>query len=103
MRLLVATLLLSAVGLCRCHGDPYCLNCADQGPVDGFPVLLDLTQPDLTEQPDLKPPPDLSNNGGDGGPCIPTNGGVEICDKLDNDCNGVTDDVQQSKLVGDPN
>ena len=25
--------------------------------------------------------------------CIPSNGGVEICDGLDNDCNGVIDDV----------
>ena len=27
------------------------------------------------------------------GDCTPTNGGVEICDGLDNDCNGVVDDV----------
>ena len=28
-----------------------------------------------------------------GGPCVPTNGGIEICDGLDNDCNGTIDDV----------
>jgi len=25
-------------------------------------------------------------------PCIPSNGGVEVCDDIDNDCNGVVDD-----------
>ena len=65
--------------------------------------MFDLTQPDLTEQPDLVTPPDLTTvTTGDGGPCVPTNSGVEICDGLDNDCNGVIDDVQQSKLVSDP-
>ena len=29
---------------------------------------------------------------GGSGPCVPTNGGIEICDKLDNDCNGAVDD-----------
>ncbi len=27
------------------------------------------------------------------GPCTPTNGGLEICDGLDNDCNSVVDDI----------
>jgi hypothetical protein len=34
-----------------------------------------------------------STGGGDAGPCMPTNGGIEICDGLDNDCNGKIDDV----------
>jgi hypothetical protein len=29
---------------------------------------------------------------GGSGPCVPTNGGVERCDGVDNDCNTVTDD-----------
>jgi hypothetical protein len=33
--------------------------------------------------------------------CTPTNGGVEICDGLDNDCNGVIDDG--FNLMSDPN
>ncbi len=33
------------------------------------------------------------NNTGGGGNCMPTNGGFEICDDLDNDCNGVVDDI----------
>jgi hypothetical protein len=33
-----------------------------------------------------------SQDGGDGGPCQITNGGTEICDGVDNDCNGVIDD-----------
>ncbi|HRI72005.1 MAG TPA: MopE-related protein, partial [Polyangium sp.] len=33
-----------------------------------------------------------NNTGGGGsGGCTPTNGGIEICDKLDNDCDGTTD------------
>ena len=33
--------------------------------------------------------------------CIPSNGGVEICDGLDNDCNGVVDDVNPLSLASD--
>jgi hypothetical protein len=37
---------------------------------------------------------DLGTAGGNGCEyaCIPTNGGVEICDGVDNDCNGIVDD-----------
>jgi hypothetical protein len=45
-----------------------------------------------------------SDGGGpDGTPCIPTNGGLEICDGLDNDCNGAVDDVDPARLAVDPN
>jgi hypothetical protein len=39
---------------------------------------------------------------GDGGACVVTNGGVETCDGLDNDCNGVADDgaVCGSQCIG---
>ena len=36
--------------------------------------------------------PDGGGTGG-GGPCMQTNGGIEACDGLDNDCNNVVDDV----------
>jgi len=32
-----------------------------------------------------------------GGACVPTNGGVEVCDQLDNDCNGVINDGAASE------
>ncbi|MCA9526342.1 MAG: hypothetical protein KC549_08620, partial [Myxococcales bacterium] len=31
-------------------------------------------------------------NGCEYGPCVPTNGGVEICDAIDNDCDGTADE-----------
>ena len=34
---------------------------------------------------------------------MPTNNGVEICDGLDNDCNGLVDDVDPAQLTADPN
>ena len=39
-------------------------------------------------------PEENGNNGNNGnnGECTPTNGGVEICDGIDNDCNGEIDD-----------
>ena len=32
-----------------------------------------------------------TGTGGAGGACVPTNGGIEICDELDNDCDGLND------------
>src|SRR6185436_7477577 len=66
---------------------------------DGSTIHPDLRQaPDLTELPDLTPPSDLSDGG-----CLPTNGGVEICDGKDNDCNGQIDDnVDPARLQNDP-
>jgi hypothetical protein len=37
--------------------------------------------------------PNCGTGGADGGSCVQTNGGVEICDGIDNDCNGTTDDL----------
>jgi hypothetical protein len=34
-----------------------------------------------------------ANGTGGGGTCMQSNGGLEICDAVDNDCNGVTDDI----------
>jgi hypothetical protein len=36
----------------------------------------------------------LVSNGCDYGPCSTTNGGIEVCDGVDNDCNGTKDDGQ---------
>jgi MYXO-CTERM domain-containing protein len=81
-----------------CTPDPYCLNCVN-GQSDGG-IHPDLRQPaDLTVLPDL-----TSVDAADaGGTCVPTNGGVEICDGKDNDCNGKIDDnVDPAKLQNDP-
>src|SRR5439155_11467265 len=57
-----------------------------------------VTLPDLTQLADLTPGADFSDGG-----CVVTNGGVEICDGLDNDCNGMIDDnVDPAKLQNDP-
>ena len=94
--LLGALLLVAASG---CKSNPYCLNCKDSGngvitPEDMTPVLVDGGQDGMTATG-----PDMI---GSGGPCAPTNGGLEICDGIDNDCNGIIDDVSPSKLIGDP-
>jgi len=51
--------------------------------------------------------PDQRDEDGDGvgdaccdrPPCEPTNGGVEICDHVDNDCNGIVDDLPEREEV----
>jgi len=95
---------LTAVGLgaAGCKSDPYCLNCENGGKGDGGGggtgdlAGVDLTPADGGDQTDLMSVPD-------GGPCVPTNGAVEKCDGIDNDCNGVIDDVAADKLLNDPN
>jgi len=39
-----------------------------------------------------------SSSSGGGGPCTQTNGGIETCDNLDNDCNGKVDDSPDINL-----
>ena len=39
---------------------------------------------------------DANDDGATGDACTPTNGGVEVCDGVDNDCNGVIDDADVS-------
>src|SRR5579871_4466130 len=89
--------LASLIALAGCNPNPFCLNCQPGG--DGG---ADASPGDLTLPPDLSgdmvPPVDLSGDGG----CIPSNGGVEICDHIDNDCNGIVDDVDPAKLQSDP-
>jgi hypothetical protein len=94
LALLAVVALAAASG---CTSTPYCLNCQNGSVPDAFNP--DLTPPpDLTPTVDLTPAADLSDGG-----CMPTNGGVEICDGIDNDCNGKVDDVDPSKLTTDPN
>ena len=93
--LLGVVLVATAAG---CKSNPYCLNCKDSGngvitPEDMTPSGVDAGDGGTVTGPDMV---------GSGGPCTPSNGGVEICDGLDNDCNGKVDDVPESKLIGDP-
>jgi hypothetical protein len=93
--LFAAMLVVAASG---CKSNPYCLNCKDSGngvitPEDMTPSVVDGGDDGMVTGPDLL---------GSGGPCVPTNGGIEVCDGLDNDCNGAIDDVSQDRLIGDP-
>jgi hypothetical protein len=98
MRLVTLSLLLVLSG---CKSNPYCLNC--EPGTDGSQVVLDFagTEVDMTPEPDLLPPEDLTSVN-DGGPCQVTNAGIEKCDKLDNDCNGLVDDIVPGSSL-DPN
>jgi hypothetical protein len=103
MRGWLVTLAVSTAALSGCHSDPFCLNCGANDASTASTDLSGIGAIDLLQPPDdLTTPPDLTNKP-DGAPCVPTNGGVEKCDHLDNDCNGITDDVAMDKLVGDPN
>jgi hypothetical protein len=81
--------LLMVAALAGCTPNPYCFTCYET-------AQPDLAEP-IVDTPDLAEPPDLT------GPCRQTNGGVEICDNLDNDCNGAVDDVDLPQLASDPN
>jgi hypothetical protein len=81
------TVLLTALSLAAftnlsCKVNDYCLEC---GGGDGGPH-------------DTGPGGDATDGGGgmdgsgSGSACVPSNGGVEICDGKDNDCNGLIDD-----------
>ncbi|MCU1276600.1 MAG: Tryptophan synthase alpha chain [bacterium] len=77
-------------------------GCGSNGGVAGD---LGLTGDDLAlASGDLGPAgDDLALVGDDlttGASCAPTNGGVEICDGVDNDCNGVVDDPFTATLTG---
>jgi hypothetical protein len=77
----VAALGLAAFGNLSCKVNDYCLQCGKGSGGDGG---LDSGGGD-------------GNDGsvgmdGSGSGCMPTNGGVEICDGIDNDCNGLIDD-----------
>jgi Sulfatase-modifying factor enzyme 1/Stigma-specific protein, Stig1/Putative metal-binding motif len=99
-RLIALFAVVLAAAASGCTSTPYCLNCQNGAVPDGGVFIPDLTPPpDLTPLVDLETAPDLA----DSGLCTPTNGGVEICDGIDNDCNGKVDDVDSAKLTADPN
>ncbi len=97
-RILAALLAAAAVGSTGCTTGAYCFrDCeedaggSDAGARDASNdwVLIDADQECL-----------LSNCGIDDAAverCVLTNGGIEVCDGLDNDCNGGVDDVDKSK------
>jgi hypothetical protein len=73
--LILLTAFAAFASVVSCNVNQFCLNCekGDGGILDG-------------------PSDATTNDGGDGGTCVPTNGGVEKCDGIDNDCNGMIDD-----------
>jgi hypothetical protein len=81
-----ALLLLLVTG---CTSNPYCLTCGPEAPSELGPA--DLSGVDLVVARDLS------------GPCVPSNNGVETCDAIDNDCNGIVDDIAAQILTSDPN
>ncbi|MBA3542760.1 MAG: SUMF1/EgtB/PvdO family nonheme iron enzyme [Deltaproteobacteria bacterium] len=72
------TVAVLALATASCSVNEYCINCAVPGDGGG----------DSGDDADAA---DAGIDAPDAGPCAPTNGGVEICDKLDNDCDGSTD------------
>src|SRR5687767_7731853 len=92
-RLIPLTLACALLGACR--SNPYCLDCLESG-TDAS--ASDAGSIDALFAFDLTSPADLL-----GQPCQTSNDGVEICDGLDNDCNGTVDDVVAAKLAKDPN
>src|SRR6185369_5447095 len=81
----LSILLVALLG--GCHTSPYCLTCDHPLQGGGDLAGTDLAGADLAGGPDLS------------GPCQVSNGGVEICDGLDNDCNGVADDVSAQTVA----
>ncbi len=96
-QLSIAALAAAALLIAACSQDPYVVNTKgglgdvglprDAGP-DGDDRLGDGASGDGLD-------------GGDADACVPTNGGKETCDSLDNDCNGKVDDVDPALLLTD--
>lgn len=98
--LAVATASIAALIAAGCTTESYCFDCdqADAGLAqggsggggaqdaggDGYIPVQDAADEGIAL-------PDGGDTGADG-PCEPTNGGVEACDGIDNDCNGLVDD-----------
>lgn len=87
------TLLASSAFLSGCETEAFCFaNCGDgasgQGGDDGEGGENPFPTGGSTGQFTTG-----GNGEGGNGPCTPSNGGLEICDQIDNDCNGTVDDV----------
>jgi putative metal-binding protein len=77
--LLAAALAIACAASLSCNVNEYCLNCAK----DGGGGSGDGSGSD-------GPGDGSGRDAGDGGSCVPT--GLEVCDGVDNDCNGQIDD-----------
>jgi len=82
---LKALLAVAALALASCDVNDYCLNCGILDAGDG----LDTTVADDT----------LSTDAADATPCTPT--GEEVCDDVDNDCDGSVDEGPLPAPIGD--
>jgi len=80
--LVIAALGFAAASNLSCKVNDYCLECqrGDGGPHDSGPGG------------DGDDGGGGMDGSGSGSSCVPSNGGVEICDGKDNDCNGLIDD-----------
>lgn len=97
--LVKATMLIFILST-ACSEDPYLVpikgGLPDTGLKDG---QLDGSTNDLDAQ--INDSEILDATGGDADACVITNEGEEICDNLDNDCNGTVDDVDPEQLISD--
>jgi hypothetical protein len=96
MRLLLTGLgLVSLAMLAGCQTDAYCFSeCEDSSTSTGGGAGGDMTST-ANFNSDSTGNFTVTGSGGTGGSggCEPSNGGIEICDDKDNDCNGEIDDI----------
>jgi Putative metal-binding motif len=82
------------------HGSPKCVH-SGMGACDTSNTQCEIAMCDCNGPMDCWHDLDNSYATGCEYPCFPTNGGVEICDGIDNDCDGKIDATDD--LSGDPN